>query len=115
MLGFAAERQNRSDSETDPGRQRDVNRRVDGGELLHRDAERREVGARTAQIFGDEEAEQAELAHLAHDVGGEHAFLVPFGGFRGEDLVREVPHDGTERVLFGTEVEVHWASLSNDR
>ena len=67
LLLVGAEGQDRVDAEPDAGLERDADRLVDAAELLDRDAQRGEVAAAAAVLLGDDQAEQAELAHRVHE------------------------------------------------
>src|SRR5918995_731511 len=110
-LRLGAEPVDRVGAEPDAGLERDGERLVDAGQLLDGDAERGEVGAAAAVLLGERDAEQAEPAHLAHDVEREGVVGVPALGV-GRDLgLGEVTHDLAQGLLLVGELNVHIVSV----
>ena len=98
LLGAVGE--DRVDAEADAGLKRDAHRLVDAADLLDRHAEAGEVAvlARAAVLLRGGEAEEAELAHLLHDVDREVVRAVPLRGVGGDLLLGELA-DGTPELL----------------
>ena len=107
LLRLGAGVEERRGAEAHARLERDRHRRVDAGELLDREAVREVVGAATAVLLGERQAEQAELAHREHRVDREHVVAVPRFGVRRDLRLRELAHDASELLLFGREVELH--------
>ena len=116
LLGLAAVGEDRVDAQAHPGRQRDADRLVDPAELLDRDAqagERAAVGGleRPAELLGHDQAEQAEVAHRRHEVGGEVVLAVPLGDVRLDRLGGELA-DHLAEVLVVLAQLVHRRSFA---
>src|SRR4249919_91519 len=92
-------------------RERDGHRRVDTGELLHGDRVRDRVAARAAVLLRNEEAQEAELPELGHEVVGERAAQVELRGDGLDPLQRERSDGLADQLLLGGEVEVHAARM----
>ena len=90
-----------------PGGERDADGLVDAAELLDGDAEAREVAgvARAAELLRDDEAEQAEVTHLGHQVGREEGGGVPLGDVGRDLLLGEVADDHPEVLVVLAELE----------
>ena len=97
-LLLGAEPVDRHRAERHPGFQRDRDRGIDPGQFLQGQAEREVVAAHAAVLFGERQAEQAELAHPGHDVVGELAALVVAADDRRDHLAGELG-DGVPQVL----------------
>ena len=88
--------------------ERDRERLVDPGQLLDGEAERGEVGPRTAVLHRERQPEQTEPPHRVDGVDGELVVPVPSLRPWGDLLLREVADDGAEGFVFLGEVEVHY-------
>ena len=106
-LLVGAEAEDRVRSEPDTRRQGDPHRLVDTAELLDGDAQRREVATTTAPLFGEHDAEQAEVAHRLHDVDREMTRPVPLGGMRGDVLLGELAHRRPQQFVIVAQLPVH--------
>ena len=96
-----------------PGRERDADRLVDPAELLDRDAEAGEVAvvAHAAELLRHDEAEQAEVAHLGHEVGREVVLPVPLGDVRLDLRLGELADDLAEVLVLLAQLEHRCRSL----
>ena len=87
LLLLGAEPVDRHGAERHRGLQGDGHGRVDPRELLDGEAQREVVAALTAVLLGERQAEQAQLAHLPHDVVRERLLLVVLADHRRHDVV----------------------------
>ncbi len=110
LLIVGAEAEDRVGTETDTGGQGDAHRLVDSADLFDRDAERGEVAVTPAPLGGEDQAEQAEVAHRLHRFEGKHVILVPLGGVRGDLALCEISYDLAEGFVFRRQVEIHHPS-----
>src|SRR5690606_24945126 len=95
-------------------------RLVDTRERLDGQAEGEVVAALTAVLLGERQAEQAQLAHLAHDVEVEGVRAIGLVGLRRHHLLGEVAHHRGELALLlvqadAAEVVGHAVSCSLTR
>ena len=63
--------------------------------------------ARAAVLLGGGEPEQAERAHLVHDVGREVVVAVPLRGVRRDLGLGEVADAAAELLVLGGQLEAH--------
>jgi hypothetical protein len=101
LLVLRPELEDRVGAETDAGGEGDAERLVHAADLLDRDAQRREVGATTAPLLREHEAEEPELTHLQHGVHGEGVFLVPTRDVGRKLLLCEVADGPAELLVLG--------------
>ncbi len=87
-----------------PGRS---HRLVGPAELLHGGDEADRRHADPAPLLGDQHPEEAELAHLAEQVGGADRVLPGLRGPAGDLVLREVAAEADQVVLRLREREVH--------
>ena len=115
LLLVGAIGQDRVDSQPDRRLQRDRHRLVDAADLLDRDAQAGEVTvlARPAVLLRRRQAEQAELAHLLHDVDREVVCLVPVGCVRGDLRLGEVSDAVAEVLVLPGQFEAHPESFGS--
>ena len=85
-------------AERHPGLQRDRDRGIHPGQFLQGQAEGEVVAAHAAVLLGERQPEQAELAHLGHDVVRELAAFVVAADDRRDDVAGELG-DGVPQVL----------------
>jgi len=64
-----------------------------------------------AVLFGKDDAEQAEVAHLGDKFGGPVRGLVPFHDMRSDFRLREFANGAAQLVLFVGEGKVHVTHL----
>ena len=60
---------------------------------------------------GEDQPEQAEVAHGLHCLEGKRVILVPLGGVRGDLALGEISYDLAEGFVFRRQVEVHHPPL----
>ena len=106
-LLLGAVRRDRCRAEPDGGLEGDRHRRVDARDLLDGDAQRGEVGVRTAVLHRERQPEQTEPPHRVDGVDGELVVPVPSLRLWGDLLLREVADDLAKCFVFLGEVEVH--------
>jgi hypothetical protein len=99
LLVVVAEAEDRVGAKPDAGREGDAERLVDASDLLDGDAQRDEVAVAAAPLAREHEPEQAELAHLLHDLQREVVGLVPGGDVGGDLGLGEVADDLAEREV----------------
>ena len=114
-LRLGAEPEDRRCAQPDGRLQRDGHRLVDPGELLDGDAQGGQVGAAAPVLLGEGDAEQAQVAHLAHGVDGERVVAVPRLGVRCDLALGEVANDLAERLLLRGELHVHPPEVTRRR
>ncbi len=110
-LLLGPEVQDGADAEPDGGLQRDAQGLVDPPDLLDRDAQAGETALPAAVLLGGGHAEQAELAHLVHDLDGEVVLAVPLRGVRRDLGLGELADDLAERLVLGRQFEGHRPGL----
>src|SRR5438874_1269831 len=86
---------------------RDAHTRIRARPLRDRDAQRKEVASGAAHLLAGREAEQAELAHLPHDVVAELVIAVELLRRRGDHLAREVAARVADCLLFVAKCKIH--------
>ena len=106
-LLVVAEQQQRQRADGDVGLPRGGDRLVGQAELLHGGDEAHRRHADAAPLLGDEHAEQAELAHLAQQVGGADGVLPRLGRPGGDLLLGEVAAQADQVALGFRQGEVH--------
>ncbi len=82
------------------------------GELLDDDRLVERTQPRTAQTFGDRQMQQAGLARLLEDLGGETGCVVILRGQRRDRAVGKRPRQVAHGGLFGREPEIHASSVA---
>ena len=94
--------------EADAGLEGDAHRLVDAADLLDRHAQAGEVAvlAGAAVLLGSGEPEQAELAHLLHDVDREVVVAVPLRGVRRDLGLGEVADAAAELLVLSDSSKV---------
>ncbi len=112
LLRVGAVAEDRVDAQADARREGDADRLVDPAELLDRDDEAHEVGVRPAVLLRRGEAEEAEVAHLRHELGGEVRVAVPLLDVRGDLALGEVADDHAEVLVLLAQLE-HGGCLSS--
>jgi len=75
--------------------------------LLDSDRRAQAIRARAAEFFGERDAHQAKLAHLAKDRGGKLAGLIHMAGLWRDLLLGELAHRLANHLLFLGQVEIH--------
>jgi hypothetical protein len=78
----------------------DAQERVHRLQLLADEPERDVVEARAAVLFGDADAEQSQLGHLAEHRAVELLLLVPLLDMRRDLALRKLAHGLDERPMF---------------
>ena len=89
LLRVGAEAEDRHRAEAHARLEGDRERLVDPAERLDREAQREVVAALAAELLGERQAEQAELAHLRDDIERQGLGAVGLVGTRRDDLVGE--------------------------
>ena len=112
LLIVVAELEDRVGAEADAGRQRDAHRLIDAAELLDRHAQRCEVAAGAAVLLGEDDPEQAEVAHLPHDVDREVVLDVPPGRVRCDLALGELAHHRAEHLVLLGQLPAHPFTLT---
>ncbi len=102
-----AEANRRLERDPDPG--------IAPRDLLDGDAQRQEIGAGATCLFGERQAEQAELAHLADDVVAELVVAVELHSRRHDHLAREVPARVADRLLLRGQFKIHVTQCLHER
>ena len=83
------------------GGERDRGRAAGARDLLHGDHVGQRVEPGAAVLLGEGQTQEAQPAHLLHDIGGEVLMLVEVAGRRRHDLVGELAgHLAHLAVLF---------------
>ena len=67
--------------------------------------------ARAAVLLGDDQAEQAQLAHRPHDLDRQVVVAVPLGDVRGNLSLGEVADDLAERLVLTGQLEHHGSTI----
>ena len=109
-LGVVAEQVQGQRADGHVGLPRRRHRLVGQADLLHGGDEADRGHADPAPLLGDEHAEQAELAHLAEQIGRAPGLLPGQRGPRGDLLLGEVAAEVDEILLRLVEREVHGRS-----
>jgi hypothetical protein len=100
LLRRRTELVDRVDPEAHRRLQRDGHGLVDPCDLLDGDAQAREIPTRPAPYLLGSDAEEPEVSHLSHDVGGEVVVAVPRLGLGCDALRCEVPNHGPKGEMF---------------
>ena len=106
LLRLGAEAVDRHRAEADAGLEGDRERLVDAADALDREAEGEEVAALPADLLGERQAEQAQVAHLRDEVEGQRVGAVRLVGARGHHLFGELAHHRGEFAFFVFQVVV---------
>ena len=112
LLRRAAELVDRVGAEADACFQGDGDRLVDPCQLLDRDADAGEVAATPADGLGERDAEQAELAHLTHDLDRELVGAIPLRAVRLDLGGGEVAHEGAQRRVVVAQLRVRHRAVT---
>ena len=97
----------RGGAERDVGGHGDRHRRVDPGQLFHRECVGEDVAAAAAVLLGEGDAHQAEIAELLDDLVGEGLGAVQLFG-DGRDLAHgEITDCLPEQALLVSQIKVH--------
>src|SRR5262245_30275243 len=105
LLLLAAVGRHRSAAERHVRGQRDARGGAHPRDLLDGDRVAQGVEPGAAVALGIREPHEAQLAHLAHDVGGELLLLVDLAGNGRQDLVRELARHLSDLVMLFSEAD----------
>src|SRR5947207_8745752 len=94
-------------AEADRRLQRDAHARIGARDLLDRDAEGKEISARSPHFFRKRQTEKAKVPHLAHDVVAESMIPIELPRRRRDNLPREVATRVSNRLLFRSQCKIH--------
>ncbi len=100
LLFLTAEEHNWCAAETHVRRVGQCRRAASARDLLDRDGGADAVAAGAAVLFGERDAHQAQLTHLAERLGGELSGLIHKACARGDLLLGELAHRLADHALF---------------
>ena len=106
-LLVAAEREDRERHGARVHRDRDADSCVRSRELLEHEDVGEEVGTGAAELLGDADAHEAELAELREELAREGVIAIPRGRVRRDLGLGHLPGELLDRALLGSEREVH--------
>ena len=107
VLVVVTEPEDRVRAEPDAGRQGDPHRLIDSTHLLDRHAQRREVAAAAAPSFGEDDAEQSEIAHRPDHLGRETTGSIPLGCVWCDLLCGELTHRHAQHLVIVAQLPSH--------
>ena len=80
-------------------------------ELLEHENVGEEVRARSAVLLGHADAQKPQLGELRDQLVREAVLAVPVGGIRRDLRLGELARERSDRLLVGTQLEVHRSGL----